>query len=54
MAPFNKIASQKFISNIVKDGKTVAVFAATETATWKRDNDTAQNVGELLKSSLAD
>jgi hypothetical protein len=52
MPPFNKIVSKKFISNVVKDGKTVAVSAATETSTWKRDDVTAQKVGELLKNSL--
>ncbi|CAO2648137.1 Nn.00g090590.m01.CDS01 [Neocucurbitaria sp. VM-36] len=52
MPPFNKIVSKKFISNVVKDGKTVAVSAATKTSTWTRDDAIAQKVGELLKDSL--
>ncbi|KAH7413917.1 hypothetical protein DE146DRAFT_750105 [Phaeosphaeria sp. MPI-PUGE-AT-0046c] len=53
MPPFNKIVSKTFISNVVKDGKTVAVSAATETSTWKRDNAMARKVGEVLMESLS-
>jgi hypothetical protein len=54
MSSFNKIVSKKFISNVVKDGKTVAVSAATKTSAWTRDEAMAQKVGELLKDSLSD
>lgn len=53
MPPINRVVNKTVIGSIVKDGKTVAISAATETSTWKRDQATAQKVAEVLKKNIA-
>jgi len=53
MPPFNRIVSKTVIGSVMKDGKTVAISAATETSTWQRDEAMAQKVGEILKNNIA-
>lgn len=53
MASFNKIISKKVVDTLVKDGKSIAISAATETLDWKRTDSAASTAGANLKASLA-
>jgi hypothetical protein len=54
MGILNKISSKKLIGSVVKDGKTIAVSAATKTSTWTRTEVMADKVGDTLMESLKD
>jgi len=48
----SSIAARKFVASIVKNGKTIDLYAATQTAAWRRTDDQALEVGNVLKSTL--
>lgn len=37
---------------VLKNGKTIDLYAATQTAAWRRTDDQALEVGNVLKSTL--
>lgn len=48
----SSIAARKFVGSIVKNGKTIDLYAATQTVAWRRTDDQALEVGNVLKSTL--
>lgn len=48
----SSIAQKKFIGSVVKIGKTIDLYAATQTRNWKRTEEQALEVGKVLKSTL--
>jgi hypothetical protein len=51
---FNKIIAKKVIGTAIKDGAVVTLSVATKTSNWERPDIVADQVGSVLKRSLAD
>ncbi|KAF1996577.1 hypothetical protein P154DRAFT_608330 [Amniculicola lignicola CBS 123094] len=49
---FHGIVSKRIIGSLSRNGRQVTLSAATETDAWRRSDEMADKVGEILKTTV--